>query len=335
MKEFKEFEAKTVDAAIDAACRHYGVERSKLEIEILRGESTGIFGFGKKNALVQARRRASALASSSILDDDFLRDTFKRPSFSKNNSEKHDSTPDSAPSTGHSPSPAHEETAQAPKPEHKTPAAPPKPAAKTPQEQKKPAPQRDSAPAPSAQTTAPQRPKPQKTQQKPSQRASHFPSKEALEPVVTDALHVLLQPLTSQCQLSFSVEGTRVKVRIENEDDPELLIGREGQTIAALQYILNRIVSRHFETTVQVHLDTANYRDRQDEEIRDMALSLGSKAKRSGRTHSTRALSSYHRRIVHLALQDDPELQTNSIGEGPLKRVLIEPTTRKRRKSRR
>ncbi|MDY7002382.1 MAG: R3H domain-containing nucleic acid-binding protein, partial [Thermodesulfobacteriota bacterium] len=112
---------------------------------------------------------------------------------------------------------------------------------------------------------------------------------------------------------------------VDDEKNSGLVIGREGQTIAALQYLANRIVSRKSNSQVRVHLDAGDYREKQDENLRKTALFLANKAKSQGRTQSTRPLSSYHRRVVHLALQNNETVQTKSKGEGPMKRVLIFP----------
>ena len=74
---------------------------------------------------------------------------------------------------------------------------------------------------------------------------------------------------------------------------------------------------------VRVQLDAWRYRQRQDEKLREMALALAEKVRQTGRSYSTRPLSSYHRRIVHLCLQDAEEVQTRSSGDGPMKRVVI------------
>jgi len=76
---------------------------------------------------------------------------------------------------------------------------------------------------------------------------------------------------------------------------------------------------------VRVQLNTGEYREKQDDSLRRMALYLADKARNLGRPQSTKPLSSYHRRVIHLALQADETIQTRSKGEGPLKRVIIVP----------
>ena len=87
--------------------------------------------------------------------------------------------------------------------------------------------------------------------------------------------------------------------------------------------MISRIVSRGMNAAVRVQLDAGEYRSRQDEKLREMALSLAEKVRLSGRSYSTRPLSSYHRRIVHVCLQEATDVQTRSTGDGPMKRVVI------------
>jgi len=136
----------------------------------------------------------------------------------------------------------------------------------------------------------------------------------------------LLVPILEQ-EPKMEIDGTasRVNVLIQDEEHSGLLIGREGQTLAALQYLANRIVARRWETPVRVQINTGEYREKQDDNLRKMALYLADKAKNLGRPQSTKPLSSYHRRVIHMALQNDETIQTRSKGDGPMKRVIIVP----------
>lgn len=145
-----------------------------------------------------------------------------------------------------------------------------------------------------------------------------------LESLVEETVRQLVRPIAGEeVRLAVHVGGSRVHVSIECGEDSGLLIGREGQTLASLQYMISRIVSRGMNSAVRVQLDAGEYRRRQDEKLREMALALADKVRQSGRSYSTRPLSSYHRRIVHVCLQDAPDMQTRSSGEGPMKRVVI------------
>ena len=107
-------------------------------------------------------------------------------------------------------------------------------------------------------------------------------------------------------------------------DGSGIFIGKKGATLDALQYIVNKIMGQAGHTDVKVVVDSEDYRVRKSNKLHDMALALGAKAKSLGRRVSTEPLNAYDRRIVHLALKDDPEVETKSTGVGELKRVHIQ-----------
>jgi spoIIIJ-associated protein len=144
-----------------------------------------------------------------------------------------------------------------------------------------------------------------------------------LEQVTLEVTHKLLLPLVENAQVSVTLQSDRVSVRIEDPENSGLLIGREGQTLASIQYLVNRLVSKRMDASVRVQIDAGDYRENQDERLRQIARHLADKAMSSGRTQSTRPMSSYHRRVVHLTLQEDEHVFTRSKGEGSMKRVLI------------
>jgi len=111
-----------------------------------------------------------------------------------------------------------------------------------------------------------------------------------------------------------------------SSDNGGLLIGRKGQTLEALQYLVTRIVGeRQGSEGLHIVVDIENYRDRRRKSLEDMALRLGEKAKRQRKTVTVDALSAADRRIVHAALQDDPWITTKSLGQGSYRRLLIIP----------
>lgn len=139
-----------------------------------------------------------------------------------------------------------------------------------------------------------------------------------------EAVGRLVAPIVGDVPLAVELADNRVNVVLDCGDDSGLLIGREGQTLASLQYLASRLVSRGMGAAVRVQLDAGEYRLRQDEKLRDLALSLAERVRTTGKSHSTRPLSSYHRRIVHMALQEAVDIQTRSSGDGTLKRVVIQ-----------
>lgn len=110
-------------------------------------------------------------------------------------------------------------------------------------------------------------------------------------------------------------------------DSPQgaLLIGRHGQTIDALQYIVNRIVNKDADDKVRVVIDTEDYREKRRDKIRRLAHRLASKVKTTGQPITVAPMNSHDRRIIHLALQDDEAVTTVSQGDGLFRKVKILP----------
>jgi spoIIIJ-associated protein len=116
-------------------------------------------------------------------------------------------------------------------------------------------------------------------------------------------------------------------------DNGALIIGHRGQTLEALQYLLTRIISdRQGREGPQLIVDTENYGARRRRSLQDMALRLGEKAKRQRKTVTIDALGAADRRVIHLALQDDPWLTTKSLGKGAYRRLLIIPEGARKKK---
>ncbi len=125
-------------------------------------------------------------------------------------------------------------------------------------------------------------------------------------------------------------DETILEIRSENSG---LLIGRKGQTLEALQYLVTRIAGeRPGSEGPHLIVDIENYRERRRKSLEDMALRLGEKAKRQRKTVTVDALSAADRRIIHAALQDDPWVTTKSLGQGSYRRLLIIPEGDRRKK---
>ncbi len=137
------------------------------------------------------------------------------------------------------------------------------------------------------------------------------------------ASHLVRPLLDGDPELSADVRDGRVMVAVKGVEDCGLLIGREGLTLASVQYFASRIVSKKLEASVRVQLEVGDYRQRQDEKMRELAMLLAQKVLDTGRSFSTRPLSSYHRRIVHMCLRDVEGVQTRSTGDGAMKRVVV------------
>jgi spoIIIJ-associated protein len=127
-------------------------------------------------------------------------------------------------------------------------------------------------------------------------------------------------------ETTVKAEQTDGKIVLSIEGDTSgLLIGRRGKTLDALQYIVNKIVNKALDKKTYVVVDSENYRKRKEESLTQLALKMGDKAKKIKKPVSTNLLNPHDRRIVHLTLQEDIDLDTKSRGDGLLKKVVIIP----------
>ncbi|MDD2621369.1 MAG: protein jag [Syntrophomonadaceae bacterium] len=117
-------------------------------------------------------------------------------------------------------------------------------------------------------------------------------------------------------------EAGRVRINIVGKD-MGLLIGRKGETLNAVQYIIGLILNRHREERMRVVLDVEDYRKKREESLEALALRLSDKVKRTRKNVVMRPMSSQERRVVHTILQEDPQISTFSLGDEPNRKVVI------------
>lgn len=106
-------------------------------------------------------------------------------------------------------------------------------------------------------------------------------------------------------------------------EDMGILIGKRGQTLDALQYLVNLVVNKNSSSYVSVMLDTENYRQRRKETLETLAFNLGKKVKHTKKNVVLEPMNPYERRIIHSALQNDRFVTTYSEGEEPYRNVVI------------
>ncbi len=148
--------------------------------------------------------------------------------------------------------------------------------------------------------------------------------------ILAEILRLMGMQASIEIKSGETEEEIVLNIRGENGG---LLIGRRGQTLEALQYILTRAVwERPGTEGPQLIVDTENYHDRRKKTLEDMALRLGEEAKRKRKSVGIDSLSARDRRIIHLALEDDPWLTTKSLGKGAYRRLLIIPEGDRKKK---
>ena len=197
----------------------------------------------------------------------------------------------------------------------------------------------EKAEAPKARAEKKKRePKPQKpAEQKPAETAEtpapapieHEPFVPTPDDQLSETAHnarAFLLGLTERmgvpAQIAVAESEEQLKMVLSGEN-MSILIGRRGETLDALQYLTSLNVNRAREDYLRVSLDTENYRAKREEALRKLAVRMAGRCKKSGRRVALEPMNPYERRILHSALQADPDVTTHSEGEEPYRRVII------------
>lgn len=137
---------------------------------------------------------------------------------------------------------------------------------------------------------------------------------------LTDILKVMEIP--SEVKASYNEEEKTVYIEILG-DDLGVLIGKRGQTLDSLQYLVSLVLNKNSEDYIKVKLDTENYRERRKSTLENLAKNISSKVKKTGKPVALEPMNPYERRIIHSALQNDRFCETHSEGEEPYRKVVI------------
>ncbi len=141
---------------------------------------------------------------------------------------------------------------------------------------------------------------------------------------VKEELNEILKLMGMEAEITTSLEEEKVVADIKSENGA-ILIGKKGQTLNALQLIVNLIVNRDEKTRTKVIVDTENYRQRRENALVKMAGEVADEVKSKGRSRELEPMNPAERRVIHLALKDDRDVETTSQGEGNFRRVVVSP----------
>ena len=141
---------------------------------------------------------------------------------------------------------------------------------------------------------------------------------------IREYLESLFKAMDIQTEIQIEFDETENVLSI-NLEGPEMgiLIGKRGQTLDALQYIISLAVNKKSESYIRVKLDTENYRARRKETLENLAKNIAFKVKRSKRSFALEPMNPYERRIIHATLQNDKYVSTKSEGEEPYRKVIV------------
>ena len=145
---------------------------------------------------------------------------------------------------------------------------------------------------------------------------------EAAETFLRDVLAAM--QITATYDISYNEAESSLDIDIEGED-MGILIGKRGQTLDSLQYMVSLVVNKESEEYIKVKVDTENYRARRKETLENLAKNISSKVRRTRRAVILEPMNSFERRIIHSALQGDPYVETHSEGDEPYRKVVVTP----------
>jgi spoIIIJ-associated protein len=293
-----EIEGKTIDEAIEKACSEFQVPREKLNIEIIAEGNPGFLGLGAK----KARIRAGLFSIDMSLDDIFPRTE--------------------------TPTPVRTEKFVAPTPKGNGAVScvhgnGVKLGAPTPKA--RPA----VYPVATHPTVKPKAPEPAE------HRAVARPSPAPVavvdgEPAAEKAKRILEGLLTRMAIPSpVAVEETEEAIILNIRGDGSgLLIGKRGQNLDAIQYIVNKAVHHTANGHKMITIDTEAYRKRREESLVALAVRLGEKVKKTQKPVTVGHMNAHDRRVIHMAMQNDETLTTKSRGDGEYRKIVILPARR-------
>lgn len=284
---------KNVKDAISKGLAELGCDSSDVDIQVIEMGTPGLFGMFGKPAKVRL-----SVKEKNTIDIEMPVLSLDQPSGKRKEKAKD--------------KPKAEKKPEAPKPETQS-AAEDKPKA----EKKK---------------RAPKAPKPE-TAAEPTEPAAPVVEEEPFVAMAEDQLsetakkaRSFLSGLTEHMGVpaEIAVSETEEQLRmVLSGENMSILIGRRGETLDALQYLTSLNVNRAREDYLRVSLDTENYRAKREEALRKLAVRMAGRCKKSGRRVALEPMNPYERRILHSALQGDPEVTTHSEGEEPYRRVII------------
>lgn len=286
--------AKTLDEAITKALIQLGTTSDNLEYTVIEKGSAGFLGFiGKKDVVIQAKKK-----KENDLDDIFSLDEKKSEPVK----------------------PAREPRKEKPKQELR---------------QERPCVKAETKPEVKAPKAEPKMPKAEQPKETPVVEAVKEPEKktdapkkvinvEACEKAAVDFLKQVFGAMNMEVTIETSYDASERELAVNmTGDDMGILIGKRGQTLDSLQYLVSLVVNKESDGYLRVKLDTENYRSRRKETLETLARNIAYKVKRTRRSVSLEPMNPYERRIIHAALQNDKYVVTRSEGEDPFRHVVI------------
>lgn len=356
MAEYIEFTEKTLEDAITAACRKLEVTSDRLDYVVVEHGRSGFLGFNAKPAVIKARVKETSADTDSVLAG-VLERAEKSISASEEQvtaaaSEVVSASVGAASAASAAVSAAASEVkeavseaaavSEAPAAEEKAEVKEEKPAAEGREngrnenrrsrrrnnDRRRNRGSRENAEAEGAEAR-PERPakteggsreRRRRKDERPLTEEEIVMVKERADKFLTDVFGAMGMEVT--INQDFDPADNILSVEVEG-DDMGVLIGKRGQTLDSLQYLVSLVVNKGLNTYVHVKADTENYRERRKKTLENLAKNVASKVKRTRRPQTLEAMNPYERRVIHSALQGDRYVTTYSEGEEPFRHVVV------------
>ena len=340
-----ESSGKTVEDAVRAGLQQLGCDAADVTIDVLEAGRPGLFGMFGKLAKVRLTLKENDLDfEMPSLSLDSQKTRAPKPE-KKAEPKKAEKTEAPAPKNAEAPAPKNAEApAAAPRKAEKTEAPEAAKAEEAPAAEahaaeapaaEAPAAEEPAAEAPVAEAPrAPRRSRSNRAEK--AERAESRPEKKNDEPFVPSDPETLSEAGRIAYDFLKNVTekmGVQVAIRVTEEADHlsvammgdtlGILIGRRGDTLDALQYLVSLQVNKNREGYMRVSLDTENYRAKREEALTRLAQRMAARARKTGRKVTLEPMNPYERRVLHSALQNNPYVTTHSEGEEPYRRVVI------------
>jgi spoIIIJ-associated protein len=143
----------------------------------------------------------------------------------------------------------------------------------------------------------------------------------------------MISLITTEAEVSVQIHNEFVLYNISGGNSA-VLIGKRGQTLEAMQYLVDKIVNKQSDQRIRIQIDVEGYMKSRRDNLKNLATRLAEKTKRTGKPSTISQMTAHDRRIVHLQLKDDKEVRTQSVGDGYYRRLIIFPkkgTARKKK----
>ena len=350
-QEYIEITEKTLEEAITTACRKLSVTSDRLDYVVIQREKSGFLGIGAKPAIIKARAKVSAQTAQAILDDVISKaekriqkeNTAKDNSKEKDLKEKNTKEKSISADVKKKVEKKAEKIEKAVKSENKEKEKAEKTEQKDREKEAKKNNKKKNKKAASQKKTSQEADPAVKNAteaaaavEKDTESEAPAPKKKAAVPQLTDEkiseikkiantfLTDVFKAMDMDVEISedYQKETGVLTVNMEGED-MGVLIGKRGQTLDSLQYLVSLVVNKGVDGYIHVKADTENYRERRKKTLENLAKNIAFKVKRTRQPVALEPMNPYERRIIHSSLQNEKYITTYSEGEEPYRKVVV------------